>query len=189
MLIIDEMGYLPLDELGATIFFQLVSARYERGSIILTSNKSYGDWGAIFGDPIIATAILDRLLHHSTTINIRGESYRLKDRRKAGLFPRAEEEARPAPFPSSRTLSNGPRRQGSASPRKTSAPLTAPGRWGTVPKMRERGLPEIGLRHRPRTPGVGDFSTGDVGSFQPALTVLRLNVSIGVSADLKRESS
>ena len=73
VLIIDEMGYLPLDDLGATIFFQLVSARYERGSIILTSNKSYGEWGSIFGDPIIATAILDRLLHHSTTINIRGE--------------------------------------------------------------------------------------------------------------------
>src|SRR6478752_8289871 len=115
VLIIDEMGYLPLDDLGATIFFQLVSARYERGSIILTSNKSYGDWGSIFGDPIIATAILDRLLHHSTTINIRGESYRLKDRRKAGLFPRAEEEAdRPAPFPSPEILQNGPRRQGSA---------------------------------------------------------------------------
>ena len=73
VLIIDEMGYLPLDELGATIFFQLVSARYERGSIILTSNKSYGEWGSIFGDPIIATAILDRLLHHSTTVNICGE--------------------------------------------------------------------------------------------------------------------
>jgi DNA replication protein DnaC len=129
VLVIDEMGYLPLDDLGATIFFQLVSARYERGSIILTSNKSYGDWDSIFGDPIIATAILDRLLHHSTTINIRGESYRLKDRRKAGLFPRAEEEAeRSAPFPSSSILQNGPRRQGSASPRKTGAPLTAPGR-------------------------------------------------------------
>ena len=92
VLVIDEMGYLPLDELGATIFFQLVSARYERGSIILTSNKSYGDWGGIFGDPIIATAIRDRLLHHSTTINIRGESYRLKDRRRAGLLTRPETE-------------------------------------------------------------------------------------------------
>jgi DNA replication protein DnaC len=92
ILIIDEMGYLPLDELGATIFFQLVSARYERGSIILTSNKSYGDWGGIFGDPIIATAILDRLLHHSTTINIRGESYRLKDRRRAGLLTKPEDQ-------------------------------------------------------------------------------------------------
>jgi DNA replication protein DnaC len=98
ILVIDEMGYLPLDELGATIFFQLVSARYERGSIILTSNKSYGDWGSIFGDPIIATAILDRLLHHSTTINIRGESYRLKDRRRAGLLPRAEDQQSP-PLP------------------------------------------------------------------------------------------
>jgi DNA replication protein DnaC len=97
VLVIDEMGYLPLDELGATIFFQLVSARYERGSIILTSNKSYGDWGGIFGDPIIATAILDRLLHHSTTINIRGESYRLKDRRRAGLLPSREEDGRPTP--------------------------------------------------------------------------------------------
>ena len=95
VLIIDEMGYLPLDDLGATIFFQLVSARYERGSIILTSNKSYGDWGSVFGDPIIATAILDRLLHHSMTINIRGESYRLKDRRRAGLLPGREQGQRP----------------------------------------------------------------------------------------------
>ena len=61
VLIVDEMGYLLLDDLGATIFFQLVSARYERGSIIVTSNKSYGEWDSIFGDPIIATAILDRL--------------------------------------------------------------------------------------------------------------------------------
>jgi DNA replication protein DnaC len=108
VLVIDEMGYLPLDDLGATIFFQLVSARYERGSIILTSNKSYGDWGSIFGDPIIATAILDRLLHHSTTINIRGESYRLKDRRRAGLLARPEDQQ-----PAASALAgapNGPRR-------------------------------------------------------------------------------
>jgi DNA replication protein DnaC len=97
VLVIDEVGYLPLDDLAATIFFQLVSARYERGSIILTSNKSYGDWGSIFGDSIIATAILDRLLHHSTTINIRDESYRLKERRKAGLVPpRGQEGAEAA---------------------------------------------------------------------------------------------
>ena len=98
VLVIDEMGYLPLDEMGATIFFQLVSARYERGSIILTSNKSYGDWGSIFGDPIIATAILDRLLHHSTTINIRGESYRLKERRRAGLLPGRDRDGEAAQF-------------------------------------------------------------------------------------------
>jgi DNA replication protein DnaC len=93
LLLIDEMGYLPLDEIGATIFFQLVSARYERSSIIVTSNKSYSEWGSIFGDSIIATAILDRLLHHSTTINIRGESYRLKERRRAGLIGGREQEA------------------------------------------------------------------------------------------------
>ena len=92
VLVIDEVGYLPLDDLGTTIFFQLISARYERESIILTSNKRYGDWRSIFGDSIIATAILDRLLHHSTTVNIRGESYRLKDLRKAGLVPPREQE-------------------------------------------------------------------------------------------------
>src|SRR6202795_1360911 len=129
VLVIDEVGYLPLDVLGPTIFFQLFSGRYERARIILTSNQSYGGWGSIFGDSIIATAILDRLLHHSTTINIRGESYRLKDRRKAGLFPRADQDSgRSAPFLSPESLQNGPRRQGSAAPRKARAPLTAPGR-------------------------------------------------------------
>jgi DNA replication protein DnaC len=110
VLIIDEMGYLPLDELGATIFFQLVSARYERGSIILTSNKSYGDWGSIFGDPIIATAILDRLLHHSTTINIRGESYRLKDRRRAGLLPRPDDQHANAEAPVAPAIASNKRK-------------------------------------------------------------------------------
>ncbi len=86
VLLVDEVGYLPLDSVGATIFFQLVSARYEKGSILLTSNKSYADWGQVFGETTIATAILDRLLHHSTTLNIRGESYRLKERKKAGLL-------------------------------------------------------------------------------------------------------
>ena len=85
LLILDEMGYLTLDSFAATCLFQLVSERYEKGSIILTSNKSYGDWGAIFADNVIASAILDRLLHHSTTINIKGESYRLKDKKKAGV--------------------------------------------------------------------------------------------------------
>jgi DNA replication protein DnaC len=97
VLVVDEVGYLPLDKVGATIFFQLISARYERGSIVLTSNKSYGDWGEIFGEMTLAAAILDRLLHHSATINIRGESYRLKERRKAGLLPPAEHDLRRPP--------------------------------------------------------------------------------------------
>ena len=86
LLIIDEMGYFPLDRLAAQFLFQLVSRRYLKGSIILTSNKSYGDWGDIFADQVLATAILDRLLHVSTTINIRGQSYRLREKRKAGVF-------------------------------------------------------------------------------------------------------
>lgn len=86
ILVVDEIGYLPLDEVGATLFFQLVTARYERGSTILTSNKSFGDWGSTFGDAVLATAVLDRLLHHATVVNIKGESYRLKERRKAGLL-------------------------------------------------------------------------------------------------------
>ena len=83
----------PLDAAQASLLFQVVSRRYERGSIILTSNKSYGEWAEIFsGDAVIATAILDRLLHHSTTIAISGESYRLKEKRKAGLVETNKEE-------------------------------------------------------------------------------------------------
>jgi DNA replication protein DnaC len=86
LLILDEMGYFPLDRMVAQFLFQLVSRRYLKGSIILTSNKSYGDWGDIFADQVLASAILDRLLHHSTTVNIRGQSYRLREKRKAGVF-------------------------------------------------------------------------------------------------------
>jgi len=90
LIIIDEIGYLPIERLGANLFFQLVSRRYERGSILITSNQSLAGWGAVFGDQVIATAILDRLLHHSTILNIKGESYRLKEKRKAGLLTRSE---------------------------------------------------------------------------------------------------
>lgn len=86
LLIIDEIGYLPIDRLGANLFFQLISRRYERGPMILTSNQSFSAWGDVFGDRVIATAILDRLLHHAVTLNIRGNSYRLKDKLKAGLI-------------------------------------------------------------------------------------------------------
>lgn len=80
LLIIDEIGYLPFDSAAAYCFFQLISRRYERVSTIFTSNKSFGEWGEIFQDQVIAAAILDRILHHCTTMNIRGESYRMKDR-------------------------------------------------------------------------------------------------------------
>ena len=85
LLIIDEIGYLPFDEEGAHCLFQLISKRYEKSSTIFTSNKSYGEWGEIFQDHVIAAAVLDRILHHCTTINIKGESYRLKERKKQGI--------------------------------------------------------------------------------------------------------
>ena len=86
VLIIDEFGVWPYDRLAATSFFALISARYERGSVVLTSNKGFAEWGEVLGDPVIATAILDRLLHHSHVLNIRGESYRLREKKRAGLF-------------------------------------------------------------------------------------------------------
>ena len=86
LLIIDEIGYIPIGRQGANLFFQLISRRYEKGSILLTSTQSLGAWGEVFGDTVIASAILDRLLHHATTINIKGESYRLKEKRRAGLL-------------------------------------------------------------------------------------------------------
>ena len=86
VLIIDEMRYLPFDRQGAHCFFQLVSRRYERSSMIFTSNKSYGGRGERFHDYVIAVAILDRILNHFTTIDIKGESYRLKERKKHGLI-------------------------------------------------------------------------------------------------------
>jgi DNA replication protein DnaC len=88
LLIIDELGYLPLAPDAAHLFFQLVSRRYERGAMLLTSNRSVGEWGSVFGDPVVATAILDRLLHHSHVITIRGDSYRLKEKRRSGLLLR-----------------------------------------------------------------------------------------------------
>jgi len=91
VLIIDEMGYLPLNRNDANLFFQLVSSRYENGSIILTSNKSYIDWGELFPDEGIASAILDRLLHYSKTIKINGQSYRLAMKKKMGLFEKSKQ--------------------------------------------------------------------------------------------------
>src|SRR3970282_2098514 len=93
VLIVDELGYLSLSRLEASLFFRLVVRRYERASLIVTSNKSFLDWGEVFNDPVQATAILDRLLHHATTLNIKGESYRLKEKRRAGLLGRRKEES------------------------------------------------------------------------------------------------
>lgn len=85
LLIIDEIGYLPLGSGGANFFFQLVNARYEKGAMILTSNRGFTEWGEIFGDNVIAAALLDRLLHHAIVVQIEGNSYRL--RQHAALVP------------------------------------------------------------------------------------------------------
>lgn len=79
LVVVDEVGYLPVDSKEAYLFFQFVSQRYERNSTIITSNKSFGDWQELFGDAVIATAILDRLLHHCRVVNIKGHSFRLKE--------------------------------------------------------------------------------------------------------------
>jgi DNA replication protein DnaC len=86
LLIIDELGYLPFEKQSAHLFFQLVTRRYERGSMMVTTNQMVTQWGHVFGDEMIAAAILDRLLHHSHTLVIQGESYRLKQKKRAGLI-------------------------------------------------------------------------------------------------------
>src|SRR5690606_10114022 len=85
LLIVDEIGYLPVTPGGANLFFQLVNSRYEKGAMILTSNRGFAEWGEVFGDPVVATALLDRLLHHAIVIQIEGSSYRMREH--AALVP------------------------------------------------------------------------------------------------------
>ena len=85
LLVVDEIGYLPVTPGGGNLFFQLVNARYEKGAMILTSNRGFAEWGDIFGSPVVATALLDRLLHHAVVIQIEGSSYRMREH--AALIP------------------------------------------------------------------------------------------------------
>ncbi|WP_428489552.1 IS21-like element helper ATPase IstB [Rhodopila sp.] len=94
LLIVDEIGYLPVGAGAGNLFFQLVNARYERGAMILTSNRGFAEWGEVFGDQVVATALLDRLLHHAVVVQIEGASYRL--RQHADLVP---ETMRTRPIP------------------------------------------------------------------------------------------
>jgi DNA replication protein DnaC len=105
LLIIDEIGYLTVGAGAGNLFFQLVNARYERGAMILTSNRGFAEWGQVFGDPVVATALLDRLLHHAIVVHIEGASYRL--RQHADLVPDAR---RPKAVTS--PAADGPRRRG-----------------------------------------------------------------------------
>ena len=110
LLVVDEIGYLPITPGGANLFFQLVNARYEKGAMILTSNRGFAEWGEVFGDTVVATALLDRLLHHAVVVHIEGASYRL--RRHADLI------------------------HDSARVRPSNPPVTAPRRRGRPPKQR-----------------------------------------------------
>jgi hypothetical protein len=89
--IVDEVGYIPFEPKAANLFFQLVSSRYERASLIVTSNKAFGRWGEVFGDDVVAAAMIDRLVHHAEVITLKGDSYRLKDR-DLGRTPAATTE-------------------------------------------------------------------------------------------------
>src|SRR5690606_7753220 len=103
LLIVDEIGYLPVTPGGANLFFQLVNSRYEKGAMILTSNRGFAEWGEVFGDPVVATALLDRLLHHAVVVQIEGSSYRM--RQHADLLPenlRASPHANPQIAPKRR---------------------------------------------------------------------------------------
>jgi DNA replication protein DnaC len=90
LLVVDEVGYIPFEPEAANLFFQLVAARYERASLIVTSNKPFGRWGEVFGDEVVAAAMIDRLVHHAEVLSLKGDSYRLKDR-DLGRVPSASE--------------------------------------------------------------------------------------------------
>ena len=115
LLIVDEIGYLPVTAGGGNLFFQLVNARYERGAMILTSNRGFAEWGDIFGDPVVATALLDRLLHHAVVIQIEGSSYRLREH--ADLLPetgRFKPNAATNPIPATLKRRGRPPKNGGA---------------------------------------------------------------------------
>jgi DNA replication protein DnaC len=99
LLVVDEIGYLPISPTGAMLFFQLINRRYERVSTVLTSNKGFEDWGGVLGDEVMAAALIDRLLHHCHIVNIRGNSFRMRQHAdlSEALLTHAEEEAKPSP--------------------------------------------------------------------------------------------
>jgi len=98
LLVVDEIGYLPISPTGAMLFFQLINRRYERVSTVLTSNKGFEDWGGVLGDEVMAAALIDRLLHHCHIVNIRGNSYRMRNHRELSkALLGFEEEPRPSP--------------------------------------------------------------------------------------------
>lgn len=113
LLIVDEIGYLPITQGGANLFFQLVNARYEKGAMILTSNRGFAEWGEVFGDPVVATALLDRLLHHAVVVQIEGASYRLRSH--TDLIPEHTRTNAPITPPPAQKRRGRPPKNGAAS--------------------------------------------------------------------------
>ena len=103
VLVVDEIGYLPISSTGAMLFYQLLTRRYEHASTILTSNKGFEEWGAVFGDEAMAAALIDRLLHHCHIISIRGNSFRLRHHRELWPQPHDDAAATASPTPKGRT--------------------------------------------------------------------------------------
>src|ERR1700693_6046766 len=131
LLIVDEIGYLPVTPGGGNLFFQLVNARYEKGAMILTSNRGFAEWGDVFGDPVVATALLDRLLHHAVVVQIEGSSYRL--RQHAELVPehiRSKSLIQPPPIPETTKRRGRPPKTGSPDHIKGCSPC--PPKWGKL---------------------------------------------------------
>ena len=130
LLIVDEIGYRPVTPGGGNLFFELVNARYEKGAMILTSNRGFGEWGDIFGDSVVATALLDRLLHHAVVIQIEGSSYRLRERYFCPKTSASNQMPPPIPFHRPRSVAAGGQRM--------EAPIThtadrQPARLGNFP--------------------------------------------------------
>ena len=115
LLVVDEIGYIPFDADAANLFFQLVSARYERASVIVTSNKPFGRWGEVFGDATVAAAMIDRLVHHAEVVSLKGDSYRLRDKelatRPAPALPAAGSGRRTRRAGRSRAAARAPTRR------------------------------------------------------------------------------
>jgi len=107
LLVVDEIGYLPVITGGGNLFFQLVNSRYERGAMVLTSNRGFAEWGEVFGGPVVASALLDRLLHHAVVVRIEGASYRL--RRHADLLPETSTARQMSPDPVPRRRGRPPK--------------------------------------------------------------------------------
>ena len=131
LLIVDEIGYLPVIPGGGNLFFQLVNARYEKGAMILTSNRGFAEWGDIFGDPVVATALLDRLLHHAVVLQIEGSSYRLREH--ADLLPehiRTKANLQTIPIPPTLKRRGRPPKNGGADSSKRL--IANPPNWGIL---------------------------------------------------------